>query len=69
MALHGGEDYGLLFTVPQLRAAQIPKQFRGTALTRIGEMARGRGLTLIGAGGERTVLEPRGWDHFRTQGR
>lgn len=69
MALHGGEDYGLLFTVPQRWAAQIPKQFRGTALTRIGEIARGRGLTLIGAGGKRTVLEPRGWDHFRTQGR
>jgi thiamine-monophosphate kinase len=69
MALHGGEDYGLLFTVPKRWAARIPKSFRGTALTRIGEIVRGRGLTLTGADGKRSAIEPRGWDHFRPRAR
>jgi thiamine-monophosphate kinase len=65
LALHGGEDYGLLFTVPQRKAARIPKTFRGTPLTRIGEIVRGRGVKLVDAHGKATRLEPHGWDHFR----
>jgi thiamine-monophosphate kinase len=65
LALHGGEDYGLLFTVPRRRAARIPKKFGGTKLTRIGEMVRGRGVTLVSTNGKSSALEPRGWDHFR----
>jgi thiamine-monophosphate kinase len=66
LALHGGEDYGLLFTVPPRRAARIPKTFRSTALTRIGEIVRGRGVALVGVGGRASPLEARGWDHFRS---
>ena len=75
LALHGGEDYGLLFTVPernlrQMRKPPIGKSARhgGQAfpgLTRIGEIVRGRGVTLIAANGKSEPLEPRGWDHFR----
>lgn len=65
LALHGGEDYGLLFTVPQRMAARIPKKLGGAALTRIGEMVRGRGAALVGVNGTVAPLEPRGWDHFR----
>jgi thiamine-monophosphate kinase len=57
-ALHGGEDYELLFTLP-LRV-KAPSQFKGLPLTRIGAMRRGKvGVTLNGA-----PLEAFGWDHF-----
>ena len=65
LALDGGEDYALLFTVPKRWAARIPRTFRGTALTRIGEIVRGRGVKLIAADGTSLSLEPLGWDHFR----
>jgi len=65
LALDGGEDYALLFTVPKRWAARIPRTFRGTELTRIGEIVRGRGVRLVTADGKASPLEPRGWDHFR----
>jgi thiamine-monophosphate kinase len=59
-ALHGGEDYELLFTVsPQTR---VPARFEGTALTRIGRIEKGGPGTLL-LGGE--PLKPLGYDHFR----
>lgn len=66
MALHGGEDYGLLFTVPGRWAARIPKRFRGIELTRIGDIVRGNKIKLIGPEKER-ILKPLGWDHFRAR--
>ncbi|HUI54838.1 MAG TPA: thiamine-phosphate kinase [Bryobacteraceae bacterium] len=59
-ALHGGEDYELLFTAPA--QAAVPRQFEGLALTRIGTMQRGREgqVDMVGK-----PLIPRGWDHFR----
>jgi thiamine-monophosphate kinase len=69
LALDGGEDYSLLFTVPKRWAARIPQRFRGTELTRIGEIVRGRGVKLITADGRSSPLEPRGWDHFRQRAR
>ena len=65
MALHGGEDYQLLFTVPPHRAAEIPSLFRGVPLRRIGEIQKTRGLRLVGLDGKRRPLRPRGWDYFR----
>jgi thiamine-monophosphate kinase len=65
LALHGGEDYALLFTVPKRLAARIPRMFRWTKLTQIGEIVRRRGVRLIGADGKDSPLEPLGWDHFR----
>jgi len=69
LALDGGEDYALLFTVPKRLAARIPRAFRGTKLTCIGEMVRGRGVKLIAADGKSSPLEPLGWDHFRQRAR
>ena len=63
-ALHGGEDYELLFTVRPRRVAQVPAHFRGVPLTRIGEIVRGRGAMLLKANGRRVPLPPQGWDHF-----
>jgi thiamine-monophosphate kinase len=60
MALHGGEDYELLFTLPAGAAA--PRLCQGLPLTRIGVMRRGApGRVFIGG----APLAPLGWDHFR----
>jgi thiamine-monophosphate kinase len=65
LALHGGEDYGLLFTVPKKVVSRMPRAFRGTRITRIGEVVAGRGVKLVSADGSRSDLPPQGWDHFR----
>ena len=59
-ALHGGEDYELLFTAPA--RARVPPDFEGLPLTRIGTMRPGRpgAVELEGA-----PLPPLGYDHFR----
>jgi thiamine-monophosphate kinase len=59
-ALHGGEDYELLFTVPP--GARVPAQHQGIPLTKIGVMRRGpAGAVFLNA----RRLAPLGYDHFR----
>jgi thiamine-monophosphate kinase len=62
-ALHGGEDYELLFTAPGSRP--IPSKIAGVRVTRIGEIIRGTGMWLVDSHGQRKALVPRGWEHFR----
>ncbi|MGH9554181.1 MAG: thiamine-phosphate kinase [Terriglobales bacterium] len=62
-ALHGGEDYELLFAVPGSRT--LPPKIAGVRVTRIGEIIRGRGMWLTDSHGQRKALGPRGWEHFR----
>jgi thiamine-monophosphate kinase len=57
-ALHGGEDYELLFTVPA--RVSVPAEFEGVPLTRIGVMRRGKVEVLL----DGAPLETLGWDHF-----
>jgi thiamine-monophosphate kinase len=59
-ALHGGEDYELLFTV-QART-RVPPEYRGLPLTRIGTMRRGPAGRVFLNG---DPLPPLGHDHFR----
>jgi thiamine-monophosphate kinase len=64
-ALHGGEDYELLFASPP--KSMIPKQLEGVAVHAIGRMKkRGKGpqVTLV-RDGVRTELVAAGWEHFR----
>ena len=58
-ALHGGEDYELLFTAPP--HLKMRTQFRGLPLTRIGTMRKGKpgAVSLDGR-----PLPPLGYDHF-----
>jgi len=63
-ALHGGEDYELLFTAAGLRP--VPAKIAGVRVARIGEIIRGRGMWLVDSHGQRKPLAPRGWEHFRT---
>jgi thiamine-monophosphate kinase len=62
-ALHGGEDYELLFTAP--RGKRIPSRIAGIALTQIGYITRGRKILLMNRGGVGYELQPQGWEHFR----
>ena len=63
LALHGGEDYELLLTVP--RRKRIPKQIAGIRLTRIGEITRSREILIRDATGATHNLQNKGWEHFR----
>jgi thiamine-monophosphate kinase len=63
LALHGGEDYELLFTAPA--RARVPKQIAGIAVTRIGEVIRGDRVFIGDRNGNRKPLPPHGWEHFR----
>jgi len=65
LALNGGEDYELLFTLPKRKAQRLPRRLAGARLTRIGEITRRRGLRVVDARGRERPLPVRGWDHFR----
>ncbi len=64
-ALHGGEDYELLFTAPP--TARISRSIAGVPVTRIGRMVPRRGnrpaITLRTEKGPEP-LQPQGWQHF-----
>jgi thiamine-monophosphate kinase len=64
-ALHGGEDYQLLFAVPRMKASRLPLKFRGRPLYHIGEIEASKGIKLVMPKGIVRALEPAGWDHFR----
>lgn len=63
LALHGGEDYELLFTVPE--GKRIPARIADAKLTQIGRITRARGMVVRDASGRARPLQPRGWEHFR----
>jgi thiamine-monophosphate kinase len=68
LALNGGDDYELLFTVHPKQACRLPPLWRGVALTRIGEITRAQNLVALGLDGRAEVLPPRGWDPFSKSG-
>jgi len=63
-ALHGGEDYELLFT----SAKQVPSKIAGVRITEIGRITRARKITLISESGSRLTLRAAGWEHFCPSG-
>jgi thiamine-monophosphate kinase len=70
LALHGGEDYELLFTSPQ--SAKIPSRIAGVAITYVGEIRNRRdyssAIQILGDNGKVLPLPQRGWEHFAGQG-
>jgi thiamine-monophosphate kinase len=64
MALHGGEDYELLFTVSPRHAKRLRSAPGFAEITAIGEIERGKGIVLVGSDGTAKRLFPGGWDPF-----
>jgi thiamine-monophosphate kinase len=64
-ALHGGEDYELLFTVPANH--QLPSRLSGIPITEIGFITRSKKIILKDTDGKKSRLEARGWEHFKTR--
>ena len=62
-ALHGGDDYELLFTAG--RGKQIPSRIAGVPVTLIGYVRRGTRLVLVDRDAKRRELQPQGWQHFK----
>ena len=60
-ALHGGDDYELLFTAPERKA--IPNQIAGVSAKKIGRITSGQKMVLLTGAGIK-VLKPQGWQHF-----
>ncbi len=65
LALHGGDDYELLFTVAKKNARHLPPSLHGLRLTRIGEITREKKILVKTVAGKTTVLISGGWDPFR----
>jgi thiamine-monophosphate kinase len=65
-ALHGGEDYELLFAAPA--SVLMPTSLAGVPITRIGSFKKRRSgsplLTMLAPDGSRAELKPGGWEHF-----
>ncbi len=64
LALHGGDDYELLFAVRPGMVRKIPSEFRGMRVTRVGEVVKGKRIWVEEAGEKRALLG-QGWDPFR----
>ncbi len=66
LALHGGEDYELLFTAPKW--TPIPRKIAGVNIHPIGQMQPRRPrqprIVLHERDGHSTALEAGGWEHF-----
>jgi thiamine-monophosphate kinase len=65
LAVNGGDDYELLFTVSVNNVRRIPRSFRKIPLTEIGEITRERRIAIVQQDGTTKPLLPRGWDPFR----
>jgi thiamine-monophosphate kinase len=65
LALHGGDDYELLFTVPWKMAKDLPRRLRGVALTPIGSISERPGVRMLEGNGHGRQLVAGGWDPFR----
>lgn len=61
LALHGGEDYELIFTAPHNK--KLPSTIKGVRVTEIGRITKNRKM-LIHTDREQRALHPEGWEHF-----
>ena len=68
LALHGGDDYGLLFAVPPKRVALLKRAPGFADLRCIGEATTRRDrIETADAKGQLRELRPGGWDSFRAR--
>jgi len=64
MALHGGEDYQLLFSIPPENIGLISGFKKKYRITQIGRMIQRKSIYMINEQGRRKKLEPKGYQHF-----
>lgn len=65
MALHGGDDYELLFTVPRAKRARLRNAPGFKQLAEIGVITSEKQIVLVDPSGRAKPLVPYGWDPFR----
>jgi thiamine-monophosphate kinase len=63
----GGDDYELCFTAhPNSRESiEDLTSMLGIPLTRVGQVKRGKGVSLLGPDGKAVKIDGRGYDHFK----
>ena len=64
LALHGGEDFELLFTVRPRDLRWLPQHLGGVPVTYIGDITRKSGRIILVEGARQWTLEPKGFEHF-----
>jgi thiamine-monophosphate kinase len=64
LALHGGEDFELLFTVKPDDVSRLPRRVDGARITRIGAIRNHDEGVRISEGARVWELNPGGWKHF-----
>jgi thiamine-monophosphate kinase len=64
LALHGGEDFELLFTASPSQVAKLPKKVDGIGITEIGEIKSAQEGIRLCEGQRVWDLKPEGWRHF-----
>ena len=67
LALHGGEDFELLFTVRPQDLSRLPKRVDGAPATHVGEITNDAGCIRIAEGNRVWDLKPGGFDHFKPE--
>ena len=64
LALHGGEDFELLFTISPRDLSWLPRDIGGVPITYIGDVTNDAGRIRISEGSRVWTLEPAGFMHF-----
>lgn len=64
LALHGGEDFELIFTIKPADVARLPLRVDGVEIKRIGEVTDAGEGVRISEGTRVWELKPGGWKHF-----
>jgi thiamine-monophosphate kinase len=67
LALHGGEDFELLFTVNSEKAGCVPQRVDGVAISHLGEVTAEPGVR-VSEKGHVWELKPEGFEHFKHPG-
>lgn len=66
LALHGGEDFELLFTVAQENISRLPKKVDGVQISRVGEITDSAESIQIRERDRVWDLQPQGFLHFES---
>jgi len=65
LALHGGEDFELLFTVRPQNVPRLHSLGKRFTMTEIGRITAGRKILAVNTAGKKRPLAIKGYEHFR----